>query len=84
MMRPHWHLLLALARGRFGVLVGGTMGFLWFLSLGYPALIPTHISWLMEGDRAQHFLGWLFFRNQTWEFPLGALPNFVYPLVLLC
>jgi hypothetical protein len=42
-------------------------------------LRPTHLDWLMRGDWAMNAVGWLFFRNAPWEFPLGSLPNHFYP-----
>ena len=62
--------------------VGGVLGFAWFyVDIGYFALHPTSINWLMiYEDGAQHLLGWLFFRNEPWSFPLGALTSFCYPL----
>jgi Family of unknown function (DUF6311) len=31
-------------------------------------------------DGAQHVLGWLFFRNEPWHFPLGSLSSFCHPV----
>ena len=43
-----------------------------FSIVGPRALYPTNIGWLGHGDRAQHYLGWAFFRNADWSFPIGA------------
>lgn len=52
----------------------------WFLWLGGAvALPPGRIDWLMREDWAMNTVGWLFFRNAPWSFPLGALPNHFYP-----
>jgi len=52
----------------------------WFLWLGgAAALQPTHLDWLMREDWAMNIVGWLFFRNAPWDFPLGSLPNHFYP-----
>ncbi len=52
----------------------------WFLWLGGgEALRPTHFDWLMREDWAMNAVGWLFFRNAPWEFPLGSLPNHFHP-----
>ena len=56
----------------FGVLV-------FFVLYGYRILDPTYIGWTMEGDAAQHFLGWHFFRSQPWTFPLGVIQSYNYP-----
>jgi Family of unknown function (DUF6311) len=39
-------------------------------------LSPRNIAWLSEGDAAQYFLGWHFFRLAPWGFPLGSSPYF--------
>lgn len=55
-----------------GVIVGAAAGAAFFFWL-YPITIlnPTNYLWLMQGDGAQHFLGWHFFRGDAWQFPLG-------------
>jgi hypothetical protein len=35
---------------------------------------------MLYEDGVQHVFGWLFFRNEPWSFPLGALTSFCYPL----
>lgn len=35
-------------------------------------LDPREIGWLVHGDTAQSYLGWLFFRQEPWSLPLGA------------
>jgi Family of unknown function (DUF6311) len=48
------------------------LGLFAFLAVVGPrALNPTNIAWLGAGDPAAHYLGWLFYRNAPWEFPLG-------------
>ncbi len=55
-------------------------GVFFIFVLGTQILGPTHISWLMnEIDWAQHFLGWHFFRNEAWHFPLGQLDSILHP-----
>lgn len=35
---------------------------------------PYYSSWLMNGyDWSQHYLGWLFFKTEPWQFPLGKI-----------
>lgn len=36
-------------------------------------LNPRYIDWLRTGDRAAGTLGWLYFRNEPWRFPLGSI-----------
>lgn len=43
-------------------------------------LRPSRIDWLMHGDRAQSFLGWLFLANEQASLPLGALSNLLHPI----
>jgi len=39
-------------------------------------LNPNDISWISPGDPAQQYLGWVFFNQSAWTFPLGLNPNF--------
>ena len=52
------------------------------ISYGLKVLIPTNINWLMSvlDDWGQHYLGWFFYRNEPWHFPLGHIDNLYYPL----
>lgn len=45
--------------------------FAFFLVVGPRALNPENIAWLGAGDPATHYLGWLFYRNSEWDFPVG-------------
>lgn len=48
-----------------------------FWVVGPLALNPQNVAWLDGGfDPAQHYLGWVFFRNSAWSFPLGLNPAF--------
>lgn len=49
---------------------------------GLETLIPTNISWLMSmyHDWGQHYLGWAFYKEADWTFPLGKMDNFYYPV----
>lgn len=55
-------------------LVLGVLAFL--LVIGPRVLNPTNIAWLGEGDAATHYLGWAFFRESPWSFPLGMNPSY--------
>jgi hypothetical protein len=46
----------------------------------WPLLDPLSLEVVLKDDWAQHVLGWLFFRNERVTFPLGSLPDFLYPL----
>ena len=39
-------------------------------------LDPTNISWLVGGDPLQHYLGWAFYRNSPWTWPVGLSPMY--------
>lgn len=47
-----------------------------FACVGPRALDTSNIAWLVEGDFAQHYLGWVFFRNSSWTFPIGMNPDY--------
>ena len=44
--------------------------------LGALRIDPTSTLWLDQGDIAQHFLGWHFFRGEPWMLPPGASPRY--------
>lgn len=48
----------------FVIVTGGTI------------LNPSNIAWMAWGDPRQHYLGWAFFRQDEWRWPLGLNPNF--------
>lgn len=50
--------------------------FAFFLVVGPRALYPENIAWLGSGDPATHYLGWLFYRNSEWDFPVGLNPSY--------
>ena len=53
------------------------LGFVaFYLVIGMAPLDPQNIAWLSNGDPAQHFLGWHFFRNSEWGFPIGVNPRY--------
>ena len=44
---------------------------------GFETLNFNNTQWLFsEDDRSAHQLGWYFFKNDIWRFPLGSNPNF--------
>lgn len=53
------------------------LGFVaFYMVIGFGPLNPENIVWLSNGDPAQHFLGWHFFRNSDWGFPIGVNPRY--------
>lgn len=49
------------------------------ISYRWRILDPGYIDWLLAGDPAQHYLGWAFFRQSAWAWPLGSVNGFGYP-----
>tara|TARA_B100000989_G_scaffold91533_1_gene66198 strand:- start:342 stop:2435 length:2094 start_codon:yes stop_codon:yes gene_type:complete len=50
--------------------------FFCFYLLGYDNFNFSNQSWLINGDLAQYQLGWKFYREDIWRFPLGLNPNY--------
>ena len=41
---------------------------------------PNYIDWLLtSGDSVQHFFGWVFFRYDSWHWPLTFTKDLLYP-----
>ncbi len=56
----------------------GVSAFLVFY--GTDILNPLNTGWLLAGgDLSQHYLGWQFFRESPWVFPVGMISNLAYP-----
>ncbi|MBU3630031.1 DUF6311 domain-containing protein [Polynucleobacter sp. AP-Melu-500A-A1] len=48
-----------------------------FMVVGFAPLNPNNADWILGRlDPTQHYLGWLFFRNGPWTFPVGLSPLF--------
>ena len=47
-----------------------------FYLLGFQYINFNNYTWLNVGDIAQHQIGWKFFKNDQWRFPLGLNPNY--------
>jgi len=49
---------------------------------GLSILNPNNIKWLMSvyHDWGTHYLGWAYYRNEPWSFPLGEVKNYYYPV----
>lgn len=45
-----------------------------FVIAGPEFLSPTNVAWLVGGDPLQHYLGWAFYRNSSWTWPVGLNP----------
>lgn len=60
-----------------GCLIGA---FIFVFIYGFKILNVTYDDWLMQGgDLTQHYIGWRFFRNSEWHFPIGLMNNITYP-----
>jgi hypothetical protein len=48
-----------------------------FIVIGFEPLNPGNSGWILGRlDPTQHYLGWLFYRNSEWTFPIGLNPLF--------
>jgi hypothetical protein len=65
----------------FYAIVGGITGGLVFVFIyGLGTLKVTNVDWLMShGDLPAHYIGWVFFRNDPWTFPLGITQSLGFP-----
>jgi len=52
------------------------------LNFGLYKLNPSNINWLFltRADWATNYLGWQFFRESPWQFPIGGFSNYNYPI----
>jgi len=55
-------------------------GLIFFWIYGLEILDPENIAWMIKGDSAAYFLGWHFFRQEEWTFPLGAIRSYQHPI----
>lgn len=63
-------------------IVGVIIGTIIFITIyGIDILNVANDSWIMNGgvDFKQHYLGWRFYRNSEWTFPIGMSNGFLYP-----
>jgi hypothetical protein len=49
---------------------------LWVYLLGVDYIKPSNIEWLHSGDLSINQIGWNFFKNYDWRFPIGSNPNY--------
>ncbi len=60
-----------------GVLVPLCMGLAAFwATVGFKILDTANIAWLSNGDRAQYYLAWAYYRWAPWTLPLTANPAY--------
>ena len=47
------------------------------LFLGFENISFTNIDWIFHGkDMTHHYVGWSYFKNDEWRFPLGLNPQY--------
>lgn len=63
-------------------LIFGLAVFVWFF--GLTPLDVTNDSWILlhNGDLAEHYFGWRFFRQSSWLWPLGSVENVAFPDII--
>lgn len=63
-------------------LIGALTGFIIYFSIyGWERISFTNDSWIynLDSDLTQHYLGWQFYRNGSWQFPIGLTDQMTYP-----
>ena len=66
-------------------LIGCIIGIIIFVSLyGVNILNVSYDDWLLaeSGDLTCEYVGWLFFRESDWSFPIGNVEGLVYPDII--
>ncbi|GAA4296428.1 hypothetical protein GCM10023142_35140 [Anaerocolumna aminovalerica] len=60
---------------------GAILGLISFIGIyGYNVLNVQYDDWLMRGgDISQHYLGWRYYRESNWSFPIGLIEGLAYP-----
>ena len=48
----------------------------WLFLLGPEYISPLNQDWLYNGDLSIYQIGWKFFRDDIWRFPIGFNPNY--------
>lgn len=63
----------------YAIAVFSTLFFLGFY--GCSCLNPQNVDWLLSGglDISQHYAGWMFFRKDSWMFPVGNFRGLSWP-----
>lgn len=47
-----------------------------FMAVGLAPLNPQNIAWIQGFDPIEHYMGWVFYRQGPWSFPIGLSPDF--------
>lgn len=57
------------------LVISGIIGLAWFLALyGLECIDVTNVNWIYNSfnDITPHYIGWVYYRNSDWSFPLGV------------
>ncbi|MDU0939541.1 MAG: DUF6311 domain-containing protein [Clostridiales bacterium] len=68
--------------GKIVFLIGLAVGAISFLIVFGPGVMNvTNDTWLISdgGDMSQHYVGWIYYRNSPWTFPIGLLEGITSP-----
>ena len=62
-------------------MMGFVLGLILFLvCYGFSALNPSYEGIvMMDRDITQHYMGWLYYRNSDWHFPIGLMDGISAP-----
>lgn len=62
-------------------LITGIMGLLIFVIIyGVKVINPSYIGHMsINADLQQHYIGWCYFRNSSWHFPIGLMDGVIEP-----
>lgn len=67
--------------------IGAVLGIVLFCIIyGVRIIDPTYEDWITggSGDIVQHYLGWVYYRNTPWKFPLGITEGLTLPDAISC
>ncbi|MFH1565143.1 MAG: DUF6311 domain-containing protein [bacterium] len=66
------------------IIIASCIAATFFLFLYSEILNPKYDAWLLtsSADPAQHYMGWMMYKNSNWSFPLGVAKNYAYPIGL--
>lgn len=71
-------------KNNISILIVSCMAMLFFLFLYSEILNPKYDAWLLtsSADPAQHYMGWMMYKNSNWSFPVGVANDYAYPIGL--
>lgn len=65
-------------------LIGALIGAVLFVAIyGFGVLNVTNDAWLLTGkDLQQHYIGWKYYRDAAWTFPIGCHDGLTHPYMV--